>query len=82
MHSQIHLYVNLYPPYVQEKEKIMLKSALHDMKHPVDVGFKIIMVWYGIFRFGQLIGWCTTIASLIPRVFSLHYAITFFGGCC
>lgn len=46
MHSQIQLYVNLYPPYVQEKEKIMLKSALHDMKHPVDVGFKIIMVWY------------------------------------
>lgn len=48
MHSQIQLYVNLYPPYVQEKEKIMLKSALHDMKHPVDVGFKIIMVWYGM----------------------------------
>ena len=35
------------------------------------------MVWYGIFRFGQFIGWCTTIASLIPRVFSLHYAIPF-----
>ena len=26
----------------------MLKSALHDMKHPVDGGFKIIMVWYGM----------------------------------
>ena len=48
MHSQIQLYVNLHIPYVLEKEKIILKSALHDMKHPVDGGFKIIMVWYGM----------------------------------
>ena len=78
MHSQIQLYVHLHIPYVLEKEKIILKSALHDMKHPVDGGFKIIMVWYGIFHFGHFIGWCTRIASLIPRVFSLHYAIPFF----
>lgn len=51
MHSQIQLYVNLHTPYVHEKEKIMLKSALHDMKHPVDGGFKIIIVWYGMVFF-------------------------------
>ena len=34
MHSQIQLYVNLHTPYVHEKEKIMLKSALRDIEAP------------------------------------------------
>ena len=54
MHSQIQLYVNLHIPYVHEKEKIILKSALHDMKHPVDGGFKIYMVWYGMVWYGMV----------------------------
>ena len=45
MHSQIQLYVNSHTPYVHEKEKIMLKSGLHDMKNFIDGGFEIIMVF-------------------------------------